>query len=122
MHHKPLTALMGMLVGPEAAVILFWVSALLLVFTLINIFVAIILNSYEHVVSENPDANDSSQFVAMVLMQAKKTTVGAIAGDDDSGKMLDEDAKPHILASKMTHIDKEQCKRATPFAEHTRPR
>ena len=120
MHHKPLT-LMGMLVGPEAAVILFWVSALLLVFTLINIFVAIILNSYEHVVSENPDANDSSQFVAMVLMQAKKTTVGAIAGDDDSGKMLDEDAKPHILSSKMTHIDKEQCKRATPFAERRPP-
>ena len=47
-------------------------TALLVIFTLANIFVAIILKSYQQVVDENPDANDSSQFIAMVLMQAKR--------------------------------------------------
>ena len=79
-------------------------------FTLINIFVAIILNSYDQVVADNPDANDSSQFVAMVLMQAKKTTVGAIAGGEEGGGG-DQDtyeAKPQIMSKHVTHIDKEQ--------------
>ena len=48
---------------PWTSIALFWVTALLVVFTLVNIFVAIILKSYEQVVNENPDANDSSQFL-----------------------------------------------------------
>ena len=95
--------------GPIQAVCLYWTTALLLVFTLINIFVAIILNSYEHVVSSNPDANDSSQFVAMVLMQAKKTAVGGIAGADGTeDNELNEDPKPLSVTRHMTHIDKDE--------------
>jgi len=43
---------------------------------LVNIFVAIILNAYQRIVDENPDANDASQFMSMVIVQAKKTTIG----------------------------------------------
>jgi hypothetical protein len=93
-------------VGPNQAVVLFWVTALLLVFTLINIFVAIILKSYEHVLAENPDANDSSQFMAMVFMQAKKTTVNALNAenrDEERGN-----AQPHVIGHRVQHIDKDE--------------
>jgi hypothetical protein len=51
---------------------MFWLSALLIVFCLINIFVAIILNAYDQILQSNPDANDASQFISMVIMQAKR--------------------------------------------------
>jgi polycystin 1L2 len=59
-------------VNPTRAVVMFWLSALLIVFCLINIFVAIILNAYDQILQSNPDANDASQFISMVIMQAKR--------------------------------------------------
>ena len=94
------------------AKILFWISTLLLVFVLVNIFVAIILKSYQQVVDENPASNDSSQFIAMVLMQAKRTTVGAIAGNDTGGSDGHEkgytakNLKPTIMSKKISPIGK----------------
>lgn len=41
-------------VNPASAVLLFWLSALLIVFVLINIFVAIILNAYDLILQANP--------------------------------------------------------------------
>ena len=92
--------------GPVLAVALFWVTALLLVFTLINIFVAIILKSYEHVLAENPDANDSSQFMAMVFMQAKKTAVSSLSAEERDADR--EDAQPHVISQHVEHIDKDE--------------
>lgn len=92
--------------GPVLAVVLFWVTALLLVFTLINIFVAIILKSYEHVLAENPDANDSSQFMAMVFMQAKKTAVSSLSAEERDAER--EDAQPHVISQHVEHIEKDK--------------
>ena len=95
--------------SPWTSIVLFWVTALLVIFTLVNIFVAIILKSYQQVVDENPDANDSSQFIAMVLMQAKRTTVGAIAGNDAGGPekgYTAKNLKPTIMSKKISPIGK----------------
>ena len=93
-------------VRPTQAVVLFWVTALLLVFTLINIFVAIILKSYDSVVADNPDANDSSQFMAMVFMQAKKTTMSALNSEDRDEER--GNAQPHVIGHRVQHIDKDE--------------
>jgi hypothetical protein len=57
---------------PTRAVLMFWLSALLIIFCLINIFVAIILNAYDGILKTNPEANDASQFISTVIMQTKR--------------------------------------------------
>lgn len=51
-------------VAPRTTYFLFWLVALLLNFVLVNIFVAIILDSYAAILQDNPTANDASKFVA----------------------------------------------------------
>jgi hypothetical protein len=89
---------------PRTALLLFWASAILLVFVLANIFVAIILNSYQTIIEKNPDANDASQFMSMVIVQAKKTTVGTISTKGAHKTMTDHDIKPHVLANDMVPL------------------
>jgi len=66
------------------AKILFWISTLLLVFVLVNIFVAIILNAYDVISKLDPDSSDASLFISMVQTQALKTIKGAttVAGGE----------------------------------------
>ncbi len=51
---------------------LFWVSSLLIVMVLINIFIAIIMSAYDAVLSQNPDAADASSFASMVMLQVTR--------------------------------------------------
>lgn len=88
------------------AISLFWLSALLLSFVLINIFVAIIMSSYDAVLSVNPEANDASSFLSIIKMQAKRIVRHAIS--PDVSKMAAEDTRdlnPHVLLHKKTHIE-----------------
>ena len=61
-------------------VLLFWFSTLLIVFVLVNIFIAIILGAYNEVVVENEEAADVSDFVSTVMVQVKKTAAEAASG------------------------------------------
>lgn len=72
---------------------------------LVNIFVAIILNAYDLVLSMDPDANDASQFVSMVLTQVQKTTRGALSKGDVAE--ADADLNPNVLLNKMVRIEDE---------------
>ena len=92
------------LAEPRTALLLFWASAILLVFVLANIFVAIILNAYQSIIAENPDANDASQFISMVIVQAKKTTTDAFTHKATRRASLNHDIKPHVLANNMVSL------------------
>ena len=88
--------------SPIVAIALFWTSALLITFVLINIFIAIIMNAYEATLKLNPDAADASNFVSMVVMQAKRVLAGAVGisrGDDMHGTNM-----PMVLDNKMDRI------------------
>ncbi len=94
----------GSAMGSIVALPLFWLSTLLLVFVFLNIFVAIILGSYDAIRSENPDANNSSEFVSMVIMQAKRTAKRTIMASKDQDEQYGE---PHILLSQLDVIEDE---------------
>ena len=87
------------------AKILFWISTLLLVFVLVNIFVAIILSSYDQVSKMNPDSNNASEFASMVIMQAKRTATRALGKQDRTQQS--DDLEPHVLLNKMDRIEDE---------------
>jgi hypothetical protein len=89
----------------NTALVLFWGSSLLIVFVLINIFVAIIMSAYDTVLKMNPDAADASSFLYMVLMQVSRV-VAAAFGVSDSEDAGDE-IHPHVLQNKMQPIDEE---------------
>ena len=86
------------------AIPMFWITTMLLVFVLVNIFVAIILGSYDKIVKENPDANNSSEFVSMVIMQAKRTATRALG---KTSKVPDDHVEPHILLTSLAQIEDE---------------
>ena len=86
------------------AIPMFWITTMLLVFVLVNIFVAIILGSYDKIVKENPDANNSSEFVSMVIMQAKRTATRALG---KTSKIPDDHLDPHILLTSLKQIEDE---------------
>ena len=58
------------------SLLLFWVSSLLIVMVLINIFIAIIMSAYDTVLSQNPEAADASSFVSMVMLQVTRLVKG----------------------------------------------
>ena len=82
---------------------LFWMIALLLNFVLVNIFVAIILDSYAAMLKQNPAANDSSKFIAMVIMTAKKG-VQSMIEDEEPSPVLN----PHVIESDLPDISGEE--------------
>ena len=84
---------------------MFWITTMLLVFVLVNIFVAIILGSYDRIIRANPDSNNSSEFVSMVIMQAKRTISRSLGAN--KGKSQEENLDPHILLSSLDVIEDE---------------
>ena len=72
---------------------------------LVNIFVAIILNAYDLILKMDPDANDASQFVSMVLTQVQKTLADARSSNDADD--IDEDLNPNVLLNTMDQIEDE---------------
>lgn len=87
------------------SLLLFWVSSLLIVMVLINIFIAIIMSAYDTVLSQNPDAADASSFVSMAMLQLTriiKAATGVSTEEDDF-----EDADVHVLQNSMDRIDDE---------------
>ena len=89
----------------STALVLFWGSSLLVVFVLINIFVAIIMSAYDTVLKMNPDAADASSFLYIVLMQVSRVVAAAfgVADSEDAG----DEIHPHVLQNKMQRIDDE---------------
>ena len=65
---------------------------------------AIILNAYQSIIAQNPDANDASQFISMVIVQAKKATTDAITNKAGRRAILNHDIKPHVLANNMVPL------------------
>ena len=61
------------------ATCLFWTSSLILAFVLVNIFIAIIMEAYNEVLSMNPDAADPSSFVSICIMQVSYSCARARA-------------------------------------------
>jgi hypothetical protein len=90
---------------PLMSLLLFWLSSLLIVFVLINIFIAIIMAAYDSVLSMNPDAADASNFPSMVMMQVTRIVAAAlgqsIKEDDEEGVNV------HVLQNSMDRIDDE---------------
>ena len=72
---------------------------------LVNIFVAIILSSYDQVSKMNPDSNNASEFASMVIMQAKRTATRALGKQDRTQQS--DDLEPHVLLNKMDRIEDE---------------
>jgi hypothetical protein len=90
---------------PMMSLLLFWVSSLLIVMVLINIFIAIIMSAYDTVLSHNPEAADASSFVSMVMMQLTRILKAATGGGADKD---DEDqTEIHVLQNTMDRIDDE---------------
>ena len=83
------------------AVVLFWISSLIVAFMLVNIFVAIILNSYDVVVALNPAANDSASFISTVIMQVKRTLGRSISTVENLGGGKDSTVEPHVTAASL---------------------
>ena len=94
---------------PTVSWILFWISALLLVFVLVNIFVAIILNAYDLIVAMDPDASDAANFITMVLTQAQKTIAAAFPGGAGGvhAEGVEGDLDPNVLHNTMDRIEDE---------------
>eukprot|EP01051_Picozoa_sp_SAG22_P005850 SAG22_NODE_361_length_11712_cov_6.108155_9_plen_194_part_00 len=76
----------------------------LLNFVLVNIFVAIILDSYAAMLKANPAANDSSKFIAMVIMTAKKGINTMLDGVDAASPVIN----PHVIDSDLPDISGEE--------------
>jgi hypothetical protein len=92
--------------GPLMALSLFWLSSLLIVFVLINIFIAIIMQAYDTVLSMNPDAADASNFGSMVMMQLTRILSSFLGLQVESG--ADESAaNVHVLQNSMDRIEDE---------------
>lgn len=92
--------------NPIVAIVLFWTSALLITFVLINIFIAIIMNAYDATLKLNPDAADASNFVSMVVMQAKRVLAGAVGvSQEDDWCSTD---MPMVLDNTMGRIGDEE--------------
>ena len=94
---------------PTVSWILFWISALLLVFVLVNIFVAIILNAYDLIVAMDPDASDAANFITMVMTQAQKTIAAAFPGGAGGvhAEDVEGDLNPNVLHNTMDRIEDE---------------
>ena len=90
---------------PLMSLMLFWVSSLLIVMVLINIFIAIIMSAYDAVLSQNPDAADASSFASMVMLQVTRL-FKALTGADDDEEFYD-DTDVHVLQNSMDRIDDE---------------
>ena len=92
--------------SPLSAILLFWLSSVLLAFVLTNIFVAIILNAYDAISATNPDTNDSSQFFSMVKMVVNETVRGVLS-KKHRRKDGAKESSPHVLQNKMDRIEDE---------------
>jgi peptidoglycan hydrolase CwlO-like protein len=90
---------------PLMSLLLFWVSSLLIVMVLINIFIAIIMSAYDAVLSQNPDAADASSFGSMVMLQITRLIKGATGIDDDDERYAETDV--HVLQNTMDRIEDE---------------
>ena len=90
---------------PLMSLMLFWVSSLLIVMVLINIFIAIIMSAYDAVLSQNPDAADASSFASMVMLQVTRL-FKALTGAGDEEEFYD-DTDVHVLQNSMDRIDDE---------------
>lgn len=90
---------------PLMSLLLFWVSSLLIVMVLINIFIAIIMSAYDAVLSQNPDAADASSFGSMVMLQITRIIKSATGIDDEEDKYPDTDV--HVLQNSMDRIGDE---------------
>lgn len=84
------------------SLLLFWVSSLLIVMVLINIFIAIIMSAYDSVLSHNPDAADASSFPSMVMLQVTRLIKGSAGINDDDD--LREETDVHVLQNSMDRI------------------
>ena len=77
------------------SLLLFWVSSLLIVMVLINIFIAIIMSAYDTVLSQNPEAADASSFVSMVMLQVTRLVKGSAGINEDDNSRDETDV--HVL-------------------------
>jgi hypothetical protein len=84
------------------SLLLFWVSSLLIVMVLINIFIAIIMSAYDTVLSQNPEAADASSFVSMVMLQVTRLVKGSAGINEDDNSRDETDV--HVLQNSMDRI------------------
>ena len=74
--------------------------------SLSNIFIAIIMSAYDATLKMNPDAADASNFVSMVVMQAKRVLAAAVGVSQEDYK--GDETMPMVLDNTMSRIGDEE--------------